>query len=193
MDSSTEELGAWFDYIWGLDLVADKESFVYLPIKEDDGSERGRWQAFMFAWPRQRSAVIKHVLKWNATPSLDVYYCPALFKFANPARENVRGSWVLWVDFDGNAPESWPTELTKESPVPRPTAIIQSSVPGHEHCYWKLSEFLADPTVLEERNRSLAYAMHADTSGWDADQILRPPHTTNRKRDAEVLVKEWSK
>jgi hypothetical protein len=74
-------------------------------------------------------------------------------------------------------------------PVPTPTLRIQSSIPGHEHVYWKLSEFLDNPSLLEERNRSLAYLMHADTSGWDADQILRPPFTHNHKRDKPVTIK----
>ena len=91
---------------------------------------------------------------------------------------------MLWVDFDGNAPATW-----EDSVAPEPTLIIQSSIPGHEHCYWKLDTFLNKPKVIEERNRSLAYALGADTSGWDADQILRPPFTTNRKRDKAVIVK----
>ena len=187
MTDTLEDLGSFFDYIWGTEPIRSKDTYVYLPIKEDDGSERGKWTPFMFAWPRQRAGIIRHVLKWNATPSLDVFYCPALFQFANPARDNVLGSWVLWVDFDGNAPQDWP----EDGDVPPPTLRIQSSIPGHEHCYWKLSEFLAEPPVLEERNRALAYLMHADTSGWDADQILRPPFTINRKRGVEVTVKAW--
>jgi hypothetical protein len=35
--------------------------------------------------------------------------------------------------------------------------------------------------------------MHADTSGWDADQILRPIRTTNHKRNMPVIVKEWER
>lgn len=178
-----DTLDDFFSYIWGDDKVAPN-TFVYLPIKENDGSDRGNWTTFMFDWPRQRKAVIKHVMKWNATPTLDVYYSPALFSYANPKRDNVLGSWVLWADFDGNAPKSW-----EDVSAPQPTLIIQSSIPGHEHCYWRLNEFLDDPDTLEERNRSLAYALKADTSGWDADQILRPPFTTNRKRNAPVTVK----
>jgi hypothetical protein len=95
---------------------------------------------------------------------------------------------VLWVDFDGNAPDSWDT-----LEIPYPSLRVQSSMPGHEHVYWKLEEFLDDIPVLEDRNRSIAYMLKADTSGWDADQILRPIHTINRKRDLPVVIKEWDR
>jgi hypothetical protein len=121
-----------------------------------------------------------------AALTANVFYCPALFNAANPAKENVMGSWVLWVDFDGNAPVDW-----EGIAVPEPTMRIQSSIPLHEHCYWRLNEFIDDYHVIDDRNRALAYTLHADTSGWDADQILRPIHTTNHKRHVPVTVKQW--
>lgn len=189
-----EDLGEFFDYVWGTERPAGaKITFVYLPVKESDNSERGHWVTYMFEWPRQRAAIVKHVLKWTATPSIDVFYSPALFKVANPKKENVLGSWVLWADFDGNAPHDW----SAVEYVPAPTLRIQSSIPGHEHVYWRLEEFLFEPqppgtSILEERNRSIAYLLKADTSGWDADQILRPPFTMNRKRNVEVTIKDWA-
>jgi hypothetical protein len=170
-DDVTDELGRFFDYIW-----QDTRGFVYLPVEKD-----ATWTKFMFSWPRQRNAVVRHVLKWTAQGA-NAFYSPAIFKAANPDKDSVLGSWVLWVDFDGNAPESW-DEIDL---VPDPTLRIQSSVPGNEHVYWKLDEFLADKGVLEERNRSVAYAFKADTSGWDADQILRPLFTTNYWDDRKV-------
>lgn len=180
MDEASEALGDFYDYIWGAALPEGVNlAFVYLPVEHE-----GKWTSFMFQWPRQKAAVIRHTLKWSAIKA-NVFYSPALFGAANPEKSNVIGSWVLWVDFDGNAPD-WSTNPFKE--VPPPTMQIQSSIPGHEHDYWKLSEFLGVPTQLEERNRSLAYLMHADTSGWDADQILRPPYTQNHKRDKPVTI-----
>jgi hypothetical protein len=113
----------------------------------------------------------------------NVFYSPALYKASRPVKENVLGSWFLWVDFDGNAPVSW-EDLDSSVSVPEPSLVIQSSLPGHE-----LDEFLTDIDLLEDRNRALAYILHADTSGWDADQILRPIHTTNHKRGMPVIVK----
>jgi hypothetical protein len=177
-DIATDELGDFFDYIW-----SDTEGYVYLPIQPEPYGPKD-WQGFMFAWPRQRAGVIRHVLKHAATRA-NVFYSPAIFSAASPKKDSVLGSWVLWVDFDGNAPEDW------DDRVPRPTLIVQSSLPAHQHCYWRLDEFLTDIPMIEDRNRSLAYLLHADTSGWDADQILRPIHTINRKRDLPVVVKEW--
>ena len=187
-DDASRELAEFFNYIWGEERVSKKATFVYLPVEFEE-----KWTKFMFEWPRQRDAVIRHVLKWSAIKA-NVFYSPALFSAANPQKENVLGSWVLWVDFDGNAPEDWPLRPTDGKVfVPPPTLIVQSSIPGHEHCYWKLSEFLTDTSVLEDRNRGLAYVMHADTSGWDADQILRPIRSINHKRNMPVTVKAWEK
>lgn len=183
MDETTEKLGAFFDYIWGPVSPNGGPCYVYLPVFNATWDKQ--WVKFMFAWPRQKQAVIRHVLKHNAQ-ECDVYFSPALFSAATPIKENVMGSRFLWVDFDGNAPESWEGLV-----VPEPTLIIQSSIPGHEHCYWRLDEFLFDREVLEERNASLAYHLEADTSGWDADQVLRPPYTMNYKRYEPVEIVKW--
>jgi hypothetical protein len=188
MNNATTELREFYNYIWGETATVAEPTFVYLPVEHEN-----KWTPFMFEWPRQREGVIRHTLKWSAIKA-NVFYSPALFKAANPAKENVLGSWVLWVDFDGNAPAEWPEEQEEgQLFVPRPTLIVQSSIEGHEHCYWKLQEFVSDIDTLEDRNRALAYVMHADTSGWDADQILRPIRTTNHKRNMPVIVKEWER
>lgn len=177
MDPTSEELGAFFDYIWH-----DTQAYVYLPVEFE-----GKWTSFMFSWPRQRGAVIRHTLKWSAIKA-NVFYSPALYKVARPLKKDVLGSWVLWVDFDGNAPETW-----QGVGVPEPLLRVQSSIPRHEHCYWPLDEFLTDVSMLEDRNRAIAYTLSADTSGWDADQILRPIHTTNHKRGVPVTIKDWTR
>lgn len=188
MTEATTELREFYNYIWGEDVVRETPTFVYLPVEHDS-----KWTPFMFEWPRQREGVIRHTLKWSAIQA-NVFYSPALFKAANPAKENVLGSWVLWVDFDGNAPAEWAQEEEEGKMfVPQPTLIVQSSIEKHEHCYWKLDKFIDDIETLEDRNRALAYVMHADTSGWDADQILRPIRTTNHKRNMPVIVKEWER
>jgi DNA replication protein DnaC len=79
------------------------------------------------------------------------------------------------VDFDGNFPEVWPTDI-----APKPSIEIQSSVSSKRHCYWILEEFTGRKK-LEELNRALAYALGADLSGWDANQFLRPPFSVHRK------------
>jgi len=188
-----EVLGDFFDYTWGPDRLRDQPTFVYLPVHKAPLGPKD-WQPFFFEWPRQRGAVIRHCLRWSAEGS-NVYHSPALYHTARPGKENVLGSWLLWVDFDGNAPTSW----TKELNVPPPTLRIQTSVPSHEHVYWALTDFLTDISILEDRNRALAYTLKADASGWDGNQILRPPGTVNHRYgkkegpegDFPVLVKEW--
>jgi len=188
MIDATKELKEFYNYVWGEESPTNKPTFVYLPIEHES-----KWTPYMFEWPRQREGVIRHTLKWSAIKA-NVFYSPALFKAANPAKENVLGSWMLWVDFDGNAPKEWAQEAEEGKIfIPPPTLIIQSSIEGHEHCYWKLDHFLLDIEELEDKNRALAYVMHADTSGWDADQILRPIRTTNHKRNMPVIVKEWER
>jgi hypothetical protein len=188
MTDATSELREFYNYIWGENPTVETITFVYLPVEHE-----GKWTPYMFEWPRQREGVIRHTLKWSAIKD-NVFYSPALFKAANPAKENVLGSWMLWVDFDGNAPKEWAQEEEEGSIfIPPPTLIVQSSIEGHEHCYWKLDEFVSDIEELEDKNRALAYVMHADTSGWDADQILRPIRTTNHKRNMPVIVKEWER
>lgn len=177
-DLATEELGMFFDYIW----KDDPTGFVYVALEKD-----GDWKKMMFEWPKQRTAIVRQVLKHSALGA-NVYYSPALYRVARPIKENVKGSWFLWVDFDGNAPVTW-DKLDVGVSIPEPSLILVSSLPGHEHCYWELDTFLEDIELLEDRNRSLAYTLKADTSGWDADQVLRPVHTHNYKRDRPVVVK----
>src|SRR5204863_4865370 len=75
--------------------------------------------------------------------------------------------------------------------LPTPNLRILSSNPGHEHWYWKL-ESLTPAKGLEKVNRAITHMLGADTSGWDANQILRPPLTFNHKRERPVIVTEWT-
>ena len=178
------ELGEFFDYVWGSpEEWGDKEVWVYLPLKAADG----RFEKAFFKWPTQRRGTINWVLK-NAALPVDVFYSPALFTRANPQKEYVLGARTLWVDFDGNAPVDWPADI-----APEPTLVIQSSLETNQHCYWRLDELVTDIELLEDRNRALALALKAETSGWDADQILRPPHTINRKRNIPTKIVRWDR
>ena len=169
MTQDTEVLGDFFDYIWH-----DTEGAVYLP---HDNAGDMDLKKVVFQWPRQRKAVIDYVLK-HAAQGDNVFYGPGLYDPAEPRgagqKDNFLASHVLWVDFDGNAPTDW-----SEQPIPEPDMRNRSSLPGHEHVYWQLDEPITDPATLEDRNRALAYSLDADTSGWDANQILRPINTPN--------------
>lgn len=161
--SHANGLESFFQYVW-----RNTEGYVYLPVLRGDQIEQ-----FMFQWPRQKSAVIKHVLR-GVADGADVHYSPAIFEKPRPIKENVLGTHVLWVDFDGTAPDKWVNDI-----VPEPSLRIQSSTPERQHAYWALDNLITDIPVIEERNRALAYSLKADTGGWDAVQFLRPPFTVN--------------
>lgn len=185
-ESPVEGLKSFFDSIWGT-----TEGFAYLPTRD---MKTDTWVKTFFKWPAHKEHVINHVLISTAK-GLDSYFAPALFKEpTRPIKDNIKGSNVLWTEFDGNAPDKWTprTDQTPEQPgmdaVPMPSVRIQSSVDGHEHVYWKLEEFNEDIEFIESSNRSIAYTMRADTSAWDINQILRPPYTTNYKHDLPVTL-----
>lgn len=87
-------------------------------------------------------------------------------------------SQVAWADFDDNAPEFEGDII--------PSLIVQSSTETRQHVYWKLTEPITNIEELEQINRTIAYNFGADGSGWDANQVLRPPCTYNHKRDQPV-------
>lgn len=188
-DEITTGLGEFLDYYWG-----EQQGFVYVATLEKGARESFR--QYMLPWPVKRAGVVQHILRENAA-GRDVYFSPAIYKPGpdgskpRPTKENVLGTRVLWADFDGTAPENW-EEAAKEKGVPQPTQIVQSSVKGHEHAYWALDKFETDIEAIEDRNRSIAYSLGADTSGWDADQLLRPAFTTNYGWKNGGERKPWS-
>lgn len=175
MSAVSVELTDFFDAIW-----QDTEGFVYLPVKEVSS---GRVRKFFIPWPEKKDQVVRHVLRWAADDTAEVFFSPALYSEMKATNEAVLGSWVAWVDFDGNFPAKWP-----EGTAPRPNIEVQSSVAGKRHAYWKLDEFHGRKEI-EKVNRSLSYALSADTSGWDANQFLRPPFSVNRKYAKPLTTK----
>lgn len=178
-DNASEGLGSFFDSIWHAE-----QGFVYLPTLD---RKADAWKKNMFQWPIHRKNIIEFVLGRTAQ-GLDVYYAPVIFNAAKPIKENVKGSFVVWAEYDGSAPSEWSPETVEStdgtenrSPVPAPTMRIQSSSDAHEHVYWALDHFETDIGWIENTNRSITYGTRADTSGWDINQVLRPPYTQNYK------------
>jgi AAA domain len=185
-DSPVEGLGSFFDAIYG-----DATGWAYLPTRE---MKSDTWKKVFFEWPRQRKGIIQHVLVSTAQ-GLDSYFAPALFKEpGRPIKENIKGSSVVWAEFDGSAPDKWTPADEGEpgsgglSGIPGPSVRVQTSTDGHEHVYWRLNEFTEDIDFIEGSNRSITYTLRADTSGWDINQILRPPYTTNYKHNLPVTL-----
>lgn len=163
-------------------IYGDAEGYCYVATKTPMDTKKSvkdiRWDQEFFQWPQQSTAVEKYILE--KTETKEVYYAPALFTKPEAKKEYVKGAKVFWCEFDGKLPDS-------DVGVPAPSLRIQSSVSGHEHWYWK-TDRTYEATELETINRALAYSLGADTSGWDAGQVLRPISTINHKRKA--LVKE---
>ena len=163
------ELKAWFEKIW-----RDTPGGVKLAYQTSP--DITGWHNVMFNWPADKSSIIEWVLA-KVGQGADVFYGPAIYKDRTSGKsDNVLGSWCLWTDFDGNAPETWNGGAFDK--MSAPSVRIQSSLPNRQHCYWLLDEFISRE-VLEPKNRALAYELGADTSGWDASQVLRPPSTKN--------------
>jgi len=172
MPNEAQELEQFFSYIYG-----ESEGLVGLAVKSPKGGQG--FTRYFFEYPRELSILVTESLKYR--DNFDVYFAPAIFKAESGTKDAVKGANVFWVEFDGNAPDILPPD------IPEPSLRVQSSIPGHEHWYWRTDEFV-EPFDLEKVNRALTYKLGADTSGWDASQILRPIHTINHKRDAPVGI-----
>lgn len=172
----------FLEFIYGVE-----EGYCYIATKEPlqeeaPANKTPKWTQTFFLWPDEREAIKAFIQEKSAT--LEVFFSPALFKEKNPTKEHVKGSRVLWCEFDGKVP----TELNG---VPKPSLRVQSSIEGREHWYWMLDEF-AHPYDFEKINRALTYTFEADASGWDANQVLRPVGTLNHKRQQKVVLLEMN-
>lgn len=170
------------------EIYGTTAGFCYLATKTPVDSTKSvkdtKWGQEFFQWPEQQNEVISFIQSHSSTH--EVYFAPALFKRAEAKKDAVLGSTVFWCEFDGKVPTG---DALKG--VPEPSIKVQSSLDGHEHWYWK-TEALVTPEVLEDVNRKLTYSLGADTSGWDASQVLRPIGTHNHKRDRPVQLKSIS-
>jgi AAA domain len=156
-------------------LYRDKDGYVYIATKHPENAE---WKSDFFVWPTQRDSIIEHIIQESAAK--EVYIAPALFETNSALKKHVKGTHVFWCEFDGTTPAT--------HDMPPPTLRVQSSELGHEHWYWSLDYFEVDTDAIERANRGLTYTLGADTSGWDANQVLRPPTTRNFKRDRPVVI-----
>lgn len=158
-----------------LDTVFDGQTgYVYVATKLNAG---GFTQDF-YQVPTQRQELRTRIL--SRYQEGETYVCPSLFAEPSGKKDHCLGSQVAWVDFDANYPfDSWPES------IPLPSMVVQTSGQRNVHAYWKLDTFLSAGEI-EEINRRLTYFFGADISGWDANQLLRPPETKNHKKNTAV-------
>lgn len=165
-------LGFLYDGLTGYVAGATKEL-------QSDGTYKFERQSFQ--WPSHKDALIDWI-KTNFNYR-DVYVAPAIFSEPSGKKEHFAATNVAWAEFDGHLPNS-----SQMGSIPEPTLRIKTSSGSNEHWYWKLTEPIDNPSAIESVNRALAYQLGADSSGWDANQILRPPSTFNHKYDEPLRV-----
>lgn len=166
MPSELEILEAFYKGIYGVHEGIINVSFK--AIKDDEYGKRAYAREY-YNWPQQCAEIVQR--SFERRDSEEVYFSPSFYTQRSGFMEYVEGASVFWVELD-NAPKEI-TTLTK------PTLRIQSST-GKEHWYWQLDGFV-DKDKLNSINKSLAYILGADPSGFDATQVLRPPATFNHK------------
>ena len=172
------EISLFLDTLYGAPRSAEcKEGWVYTPTKDRTSNF---WQEYYFQWPQQKEQIITHLL--DMTKTKDCYVAPSIFKAPSAKKSAFGGTNYVWLDFDGNAPKNPPDG------IPAPSIRIQSSKPGNEHWYWRLNEFETSREVVEGLTKRLAYTLDADKSGWDCNQVLRPPGTIHRTTRQRVRI-----
>ena len=163
------------------ELYQDQTGYVYLGLKESsNGTSPPKFDQAFFEWPGELPGLLSRIN--SEAPTKEVYFAPALFSERDAHKANVKGSYCVWAEFDGKVPEI--SELENKG-IPNPSIRVRSSNEGHEHWYWLSEQWLSIPEI-EHINRRVTYALGADVSGWDANQILRPPGTRNHKRGVTV-------
>lgn len=128
-----------------------------------------------YRWPQDRDAIRSHIVL--SSKNTDVYITPAVFKAPAATKDAFHASNVAWAEFDG--PGSEPQAAL--SGLPTLASLTIESSPGRSHRYYRLETACSDSTTLENANRSLAYGLGADKSGWNANKLLRPLQSTNHK------------
>lgn len=167
--------------IWGEEDLGFYALVVAQENPDGAADNEDTWHTFSFRWPKGKLAAIKRIAAAEQAGA-NVFICPALYNAPNRLREHVAGSWVLWMDSDGNAPKTF------DGPVPDPSIRVRSSGPRNIHHYWLLDEFCTDIATIETGNRSITSYYDGDQGCWDASRLLRPPGTTNRKNGLPVRV-----
>lgn len=152
----------FFDYLFG-----KTEGYVCVATAKPD---RTQFRQAFYSWPRQSNELISFIEQ--RCTSRNVWFGVSLFNKAERSRGNSIPGSILWADLDEVNPHEIPEELA-------PSCVLESS-PGRYQAFWRLDRNV-DPEVAQEYSKRLAYHLGADKSGWDLEQLLRIPLTTNHK------------
>src|SRR5688572_19390520 len=102
-------------------LYERQEGYVYVATK-DTLDVNQAWSQYFYDWPNDRQTVIDFIKSTSANK--DVFVAPALFKTKRAMKNDVKGTNVVWVEYDGQA------EIDFQD-LPQPDCIIQSSTESH--------------------------------------------------------------
>lgn len=171
-ENYSTEIASFVDTLFS---VEDK-GYIYSPTK----NQYGEWETHFFKWPQKRQDLILHVLTHSI--DFDVYLSPSLFKAPNAKQQAWKGTNYVWIEFDGNVPEKLPKG------IPEPSIKVQSSEQKHEHWYWRLKDFNTNGNEISGLCKSLTYTLDADKSGWDYNQVLRPPGSLHQESARRVQL-----
>ena len=167
--ANTEEIRQFWRHLYG-----KGRGFLCIATADRVGDRLEDVQHEYFPYPAESKDAAEYVLL-ESERGREVYHAVHLLTTRERKKDQAAQIWALWADLDGAAvPEN-----------PKPTAVIESS-PGRFHAYWLLSKPL-DPERAENLNRHLTYAIGADKK-WALATLLRPPRTTNYKRDDPTSV-----
>lgn len=151
-------------------LYSESEGYVYVATKDTLATNQ-EWLQSFFLWPEAKLDIYNYITRQQE--ERDVYVAPALFKGKNSLKKSVQGTNVAWVEFDGQ-------QQIDFQDLPYPDCIVQTSVDTHLHCYWRI-DYLDNTDTIDNLNRRLTHYLEADASGFDANQVLRPPLSKNWK------------
>lgn len=177
---ANEVYADFLDYFWG----GSNGKVCIAVIKPESG-----FQEVLVEWPAKRDEILREVAGRTAA-GYDVYFSPAVYQenATRRGQDTFKESRVHWVDYDGGAPEI--AEWLEGKKAPAPSLIVQSSVEGRQHVYWR-RENPGNLREVEEVNRGLASILGADLSGWDGPQLLRVAGTLNHGSDSRGNSKPW--
>lgn len=159
-------------------IYKNQTGYAYSPTKNPISEE---WCVHFFQWPDQKNELIQHVR--NSSSTLEVYYGPALLENPKAEKEDFKGTYFVWAEFDGKLPTE---EQLKH--IPAPTIKVQSSESQNQHWYWQLEYFETNQEALEKLTKKLAYALEGDTGTWNCNRVLRPPATRHHESGKDTVI-----
>lgn len=165
------DLGRFFDMMYGA-----AQGYAYTATKDPNSAS---FHQYFYKWPQERDSLVAHCLAYSETE--EVYYSPGLFRKPEATKEAFLGSYYVWCEFDGNAPD----DLTG---LPAPSIRVQSSKAKNQHWYWRLDHFETDRNILEGISSKIAYHAQADLGIWNANRVLRPPGTLHHESGLQVRI-----